>query len=195
MEARNCPSSFPVLKKDGTIDARNHRRAYLFTLSPVQMDVTQPAAKMFVELSKSQDVVAGDGTTSGRICSRPQQDQQLDVDSVAGSRECLCAPGVEPPLHVLQPLFHQASGESCCQLMMLLTTFSLNRYHLSSCLNFNTDGKRNLMQDCIPLSAVVVLAGALLRQSLNLLAKGVHPTVISEALHKASDKAVEVGST
>eukprot|EP00243_Klebsormidium_subtile_P004717 TRINITY_DN18872_c0_g1_i1.p1 TRINITY_DN18872_c0_g1~~TRINITY_DN18872_c0_g1_i1.p1 ORF type:complete len:532 (-),score=146.24 TRINITY_DN18872_c0_g1_i1:124-1719(-) len=68
-----------------------------------KMDVTQPAAKMFVELSKSQDVVAGDGTTS-----------------------------------------------------------------------------------------VVVLAGALLRQSLNLLAKGVHPTVISEALHKASDKAVEV---
>jgi T-complex protein 1 subunit delta len=30
------------------------------------MDVTQPAAKMFVELSKSQDIVAGDGTTSGR---------------------------------------------------------------------------------------------------------------------------------
>ncbi|GFH08704.1 T-complex protein 1 subunit delta, partial [Haematococcus lacustris] len=28
------------------------------------MTVTQPAAKMLVELSKSQDVVAGDGTTS-----------------------------------------------------------------------------------------------------------------------------------
>ena len=28
------------------------------------MDVTHPAAKMLVELSKSQDIVAGDGTTS-----------------------------------------------------------------------------------------------------------------------------------
>jgi len=41
-------------------------------------------------------------------------------------------------------------------------------------------------------SAVVVLAGALLKQCLNLLGKGVHPTTISEALHKASEKAVEV---
>lgn len=29
------------------------------------MEVTQPAAKMLVELSKSQDIVAGDGTTTG----------------------------------------------------------------------------------------------------------------------------------
>ena len=41
--------------------------------------------------------------------------------------------------------------------------------------------------------SVVVLAGALLHQCLNLLAKGVHPTVISDALFRASDKAVEVG--
>ncbi|KAG0563502.1 hypothetical protein KC19_8G036400 [Ceratodon purpureus] len=67
------------------------------------MEVVQPAAKMLVELSKSQDIVAGDGTTT-----------------------------------------------------------------------------------------VVVLAGALLKQCLNLLGKGVHPTTISEALHKASEKAVEV---
>jgi len=32
----------------------------------VQMEVTQPAAKMLVELSKSQDIVAGDGTTTGQ---------------------------------------------------------------------------------------------------------------------------------
>jgi chaperonin GroEL (HSP60 family) len=30
------------------------------------MEVTQPAAKMLVELSKSQDIVAGDGTTTGQ---------------------------------------------------------------------------------------------------------------------------------
>lgn len=68
-----------------------------------KMEVVQPAAKMLVELSKSQDIVAGDGTTT-----------------------------------------------------------------------------------------VVVLAGALLKQCLNLLSKGVHPTTISESLHKASEKAVEV---
>lgn len=42
--------------------------------------------------------------------------------------------------------------------------------------------------------AVVVIAGALLKQCQTLLAKGVHPTVISEALHKASEKAVEVSA-
>ena len=68
-----------------------------------KMEVTQPAAKMLVELSKSQDIVAGDGTTT-----------------------------------------------------------------------------------------VVVIAGALLKQCLMLLSRGVHPTLISEALHKASEKAVEV---
>ncbi|KAJ7516326.1 hypothetical protein O6H91_22G053800 [Diphasiastrum complanatum] len=68
-----------------------------------KMEVTQPAAKMLVELSKSQDIVAGDGTTT-----------------------------------------------------------------------------------------VVVIAGALLKQCLGLLNKGVHPTVISDAFHKASLKAVDV---
>eukprot|EP00271_Cylindrocystis_brebissonii_P010296 TRINITY_DN26455_c0_g1_i1.p1 TRINITY_DN26455_c0_g1~~TRINITY_DN26455_c0_g1_i1.p1 ORF type:complete len:529 (-),score=124.83 TRINITY_DN26455_c0_g1_i1:150-1736(-) len=68
-----------------------------------KMEVTQPAAKMLVELSKSQDIVAGDGTTT-----------------------------------------------------------------------------------------VVVLAGALLAQALTLLARGLHPTVISEALHRASDMSVQI---
>jgi T-complex protein 1 subunit delta len=74
-----------------------------FEVDVGQMEVTQPAAKMLVELSKSQDIVAGDGTTTE-----------------------------------------------------------------------------------------VVLAGALLKQCLNLLSKGLHPTIISEAFHKASEKAVEV---
>ncbi|GBG89754.1 hypothetical protein CBR_g49606 [Chara braunii] len=68
-----------------------------------KMNVVEPAAKMLVELAKSQDVVAGDGTTT-----------------------------------------------------------------------------------------VVILAGALLKQCLDLLAKGIHPTAISEALHKAAEKAVEI---
>ncbi|KAM3268783.1 T-complex protein 1 subunit delta [Capsicum baccatum] len=68
-----------------------------------KMEVLQPAAKFLVELSKSQDVVAGDGTTT-----------------------------------------------------------------------------------------VVVIAGALLKQCLSLLSAGIHPTVVSDSLHKASTKAVEV---
>ncbi len=47
------------------------------------------------------------------------------------------------------------------------------------------------MEGCFGV-AVVVLAGALLKQCLNLLSKGLHPTIISEAFHKASEKAVEV---
>lgn len=68
-----------------------------------KMKVEQPAAKMLVDLAKSQDVVAGDGTTS-----------------------------------------------------------------------------------------VTVLCGALLKKSLEMLEKGVHPTVISDAFGKAADKAVEI---
>ncbi|XP_075505075.1 T-complex protein 1 subunit delta [Primulina tabacum] len=68
-----------------------------------KMEVLQPAAKFLVELSKSQDVVAGDGTTT-----------------------------------------------------------------------------------------VVVIAGSLLKSSLSLLTSGIHPTVISDALNKASIKAVEI---
>ena len=68
-----------------------------------KMQVTQPAARMFVELSKSQDVVAGDGTTS-----------------------------------------------------------------------------------------VTVLAGSILGKCMTLVAKGVHPTVISDALGRCAVKAVEV---
>ena len=43
-----------------------------------------------------------------------------------------------------------------------------------------------------PFFPVVVLAGALLAQCISLLDKGIHPTLISEALFKASDKAIEV---
>ncbi|GAB4820845.1 hypothetical protein N2152v2_007891 [Parachlorella kessleri] len=68
-----------------------------------KMTVEQPAAKMLVELSKSQDVVAGDGTTS-----------------------------------------------------------------------------------------VTVIAGALLKKSLELLERGVHPTIISDAFQKAAIKACEI---
>ncbi|MBA0615988.1 hypothetical protein Godav_016083, partial [Gossypium davidsonii] len=41
-------------------------------------------------------------------------------------------------------------------------------------------------------TTVVVIAGALLKQCLTLLSNGIHPTVISDSLHKASIKAVDV---
>ncbi|XP_042433479.1 T-complex protein 1 subunit delta-like [Zingiber officinale] len=68
-----------------------------------KMEVIQPAAKMLVDLSRSQDAAAGDGTTT-----------------------------------------------------------------------------------------VVVLAGSLLKRSLSLLSAGVHPTAVSDALHRLSIRAVEV---
>ncbi len=88
-----APSGEVIITNDGaTILAR--------------MTVSQPAAKMLVELSRSQDAVAGDGTTS-----------------------------------------------------------------------------------------VVVLCGALLKKAQELLERGVHPTLISDAFNKAARKATEVGGT
>lgn len=52
-----------------------------------KMQVTQPAARMFVELSKSQDIVAGDGTTSGA---------QGGGRAAPGQAEALAAP-CSPP--------------------------------------------------------------------------------------------------
>ncbi len=42
-------------------------------------------------------------------------------------------------------------------------------------------------------TSVTVICGALLKKCLDLLERGVHPTVISDAFNKAADRAVEVG--
>ena len=41
-------------------------------------------------------------------------------------------------------------------------------------------------------TSVVVIAGSLLSASQKLLARGIHPTTISESFQKAADKAVEI---
>lgn len=41
-------------------------------------------------------------------------------------------------------------------------------------------------------TSVTVIAGSLLKKSLELLEKGVHPTIISDAFQKAAQKACEV---
>ena len=87
-----------VVQGDGSVTVTNDGATILD-----RMQVTSPAARMLVELSKSQDVQAGDGTTS-----------------------------------------------------------------------------------------VVVLCGALLTQCSQLLSKGVHPTVISDAMHSAASQANEI---
>jgi T-complex protein 1 subunit delta len=97
--ADHPPSNMQVAQADGEVIITNDGATILN-----KMSVQQPAAKMLVELAKSQDVVAGDGTTS-----------------------------------------------------------------------------------------VTVLCGALLKKSLELLDRGVHPTIISDAFNLAADKAVEVG--
>jgi hypothetical protein len=87
-----------VAQADGEVIITNDGATILH-----KMRVEQPAAKMMVELSKSQDVVAGDGTTS-----------------------------------------------------------------------------------------VVVLCGALLRKSLDLLERGIHPTIVSDAFNRACEHAVDL---
>ena len=41
-------------------------------------------------------------------------------------------------------------------------------------------------------TSVVILAGSLLSASQKLLARGIHPTTISESFQKAADKAVKI---
>jgi T-complex protein 1 subunit delta len=41
-------------------------------------------------------------------------------------------------------------------------------------------------------TSVVVICGALLQKCLELLERGVHPTVISDSFNRAAEKAVEV---
>ena len=41
-------------------------------------------------------------------------------------------------------------------------------------------------------TSVTVICGALLKKCLDLLERGVHPTVISDAFNKAAERAVEV---
>lgn len=43
-------------------------------------------------------------------------------------------------------------------------------------------------------TSVTVICGALLKKCLDLLERGVHPTVISDAFNKAAERAVEVCS-
>ena len=43
-------------------------------------------------------------------------------------------------------------------------------------------------------TSVTVICGAMLQKCLDLLARGIHPTVISDAFAKAASKAVEVRS-
>ena len=43
-------------------------------------------------------------------------------------------------------------------------------------------------------TSVTVICGALLKKCLDLLERGVHPTIISDAFNKAADRAVEVGT-
>ena len=41
-------------------------------------------------------------------------------------------------------------------------------------------------------TSVTVICGALLKKCLELLERGVHPTIVSDSFNKAAEKAVEV---
>lgn len=90
-----------------------------------KMTVTQPAAKMLVELAKSQ-------VSNQKLTFEPE------LDTICG-------------FHCLQDV---VAGDGT--------------------------------------TSVTVICGALLKKCLDLLERGVHPTVISDAFNKAADRAVEV---
>ena len=53
----------------------------------------------------------------------------------------------------------------------------------------------DVLQDVVAgdgTTSVTVICGALLKKCLDLLERGVHATVISDAFNKAADRAVEV---
>ena len=104
-----------------------------------KMKVTSPAAKFLVELSKSQDIVAGDGTTS--------------VTVLAGEEQSRWPSLFFPPFCPPWP----------SQLLLAYVA--------------------------VPFPP---LSGSILSKCQSLLAKGIHPTVISDGLQKAVAKSTEV---
>jgi T-complex protein 1 subunit delta len=69
-----------------------------------KMNVVQPAARMFVELSKSQDVVAGDGTTSVTVLA----------GSILGKCMTLVGKGVHPT--VISDALGRCATK-CCEVL------------------------------------------------------------------------------
>ncbi|GKB66330.1 T-complex protein 1 subunit delta, partial [Tanacetum coccineum] len=115
-----------------------------------KMEVLQPAAKMLVELSKSQDVVAGDGTTT--------------VVVIAGALLKQC-----------QTLLHS----------VMLPNEQKNKDEKIPAVK-----DKNLIEEGNERRR----GGGdnLARNEEEWVEDGIHPTVISDSLHKASVKAVDV---
>lgn len=143
------------------------------------MEVTQPAAKMLVELSKSQDIVAGDGTTTGTVLFLflVSLCYALPPSSRYSIRCWFSTSHAWSPPSAAVVILAGALLKECCY-----TDCSTAVYHSSHAWSAVAH----------PSVPVVILAGALLKECLGLLAKGIHPTIISDALHRAADKAVEV---
>ena len=86
-----------------------------------KMQVQQPAAKMLVELSKSQDVVAGDGTTSVVVICGALLKKSLEllekgihptIVSDAFEKACIYA--------FMQPIFWRSMWQYLCPLMTVI---------------------------------------------------------------------------
>ena len=132
-----------------------------------QMQLTQPAAKMLVELSKSQ----------------------------------VCVLAWEPTNQLLKALFAQCAGFG-----PKLSDLSLSKHPVSGDKSSPLQGGRNdriqdskstlyCTQDVVAgdgTTSVTVICGALLKKCLELLERGIHATVVSDAFAKAAQKAIEV---
>ena len=134
-----------------------------------KMGVTQPAAKMLVELSKSQ------------VCGRPQR--------AVHSRGAATPTAAIAPLRLMrrQPSWICGPARTqrlalCSQIPELLRR-EASRWALAGHAQDIVAGDGT--------TSVVVLCGALLKKALELLERGVHPTIISDSFNTAVNKAVE----
>ena len=126
-----------------------------------QMQLTQPAAKMLVELSKSQVCFPASRRTHNAI-------------------PCEVHPRFESAssAHALSPGFKASlfQGEISSLVKMPRLT-------------------ANCKQDVVAgdgTTSVTVICGALLKKCLELLERGIHATVVSDAFAKAAKKGIEV---
>ena len=149
-----------------------------------KMKVEQPAAKMLVDLAKSQ-VGAALRVGAGRrvLVSRCWLRGGREAAGIGGTQRTVPA----GPATGLPPF--------CCRDTSAPAHLLCPPPHPPTPPHTHIHTTRACPQDVVAgdgTTSVTVMCGALLRKSLELLERGVHPTVISDAFGRAADKAVEV---
>lgn len=199
------------------------------------MTVTQPAAKMLVELSKSQARSRQSSFANLSSCQQivgillPHQPHRSSQWRASGAVVASSGALANAPFNASHNCV-AAYGSLCCILATLIqleplqrgcshrrAAIAADRYvylspRSSQCVGDlldqvsrpchvpcpnNAKLRRCAAQDVVAgdgTTSVVVICGALLKKAQELLARGVHPTVVADSFNKAAIKACEVSS-